>query len=265
MKRSVASNSILRGMKRWLLLASVLVAAVSTAPAQVVPLDYFDCYAMKRKTVIIRSTLAQVVLADQFQTGSYNVKLPDALCAPASLSNQALNNSVIHLQRYRIALAKGATSHLPSLVRVTNRFGTYFLRVLKPTHLLVPTAKALISSAWPDPPDPQSHNVNHFKCYGVKEDPADRQTITNLVTQDQFGLKAFVAVKPTALCAPTDKNQEGLKSVPDGLDHLLCYQVLPNRSGMVEVLLNNQFGPTHALTSAFEAFCVPSAKTEIIP
>jgi hypothetical protein len=78
---------------------------------------------------------------------------------------------------------------------------------------------------------------------------------------DQFNQpKPYDLKKPTALCTPVNKNDEGIKT-PDR--HLLCYQVKgqPKHRKVQGMQAHNQFGPEQLDTTAEEELCVPSPKT----
>jgi hypothetical protein len=113
----------------------------------------------------------------------------------------------------------------------------------------------------PAPPDPDTHSVDHFKCYKAKAvGPFAPITISSI---DQFGQsKAFTLKKPTRLCLAADKNAEGFKE-PSA--RLACYQALPvkgqpKHTKVTGLLLNNQFGPDEVDTLKETEFCVPSSE-----
>ena len=95
---------------------------------------------------------------------------------------------------------------------VTNQFGTQSLNVGKADRLLVPTAKSLTGRRSRSPAP-----LDHFKCYRVSgaRGPAHSQRRTD-------SSAAHVDIKkPLHLCAPANKNGEGIF---DPTAHLLCYR-----------------------------------------
>src|SRR5262249_55798954 len=119
------------------------------------------------------------------------------------------------------------------------------------------------------PPDPLSHDVDHFKCYQVKLSRGTKfQVIPGVAVLDQFNQpRLFDIDKPTRLCLPVDKNGEGIKHQSA---HLMCYQVKavkeppqPKHVKVLGIFVNNQFGPERLDTVKEDEFCVPS--TRVVP
>lgn len=215
----------------------------------------------------------QVKLRDQFETSLYNVKKPVTLCTPADKNGEGIADPATHLRGYQIDRAKNEPRHVPRVgLQIENQFhpshGSLTLDTVRPDRLLVPTAKSLT-----DPvvaPDPATHDVDHFKCYKVK---VTRKTpkftpIHNVAIVDQFNQPRVVDItKPTRLCTPADKNNEGIKNEAN---HLVCYQVkpvkVPPQPKFLKVLglfVNNQFAPEQIDATKPAEFCVPSLK--IVP
>ena len=70
-----------------------------------------------------------------------------------------------------------------------------------------------------------------------------RESVRNVTVEDQFGPLRFDLKRPRWLCAPADKNGEGILNAET---HLICYQIR-RASGLGSVapgriFLNNQFG-----------------------
>lgn len=84
---------------------------------------------------------------------------------------------------------------------------------------------------------------------------------------DQFEDKDFVVKKPVNLCAPADKNDEGIKNDDT---HLMCYQAKPaigepRHTPVIGIHVNNQFGAEQLDTIKEDELCVPSTKTRPPP
>ena len=179
-------------------------------------------------------------------------------------------------------------------IQVDNQFGTLLLDLIKPERLLVPTAKDLDKPI--DAPDSGTHNVDHFKCYTAKislGQPKFSRDLQAFVV-DQFEQpKRYVIQPPKRLCVPVDKNDEGMKNAGDAL---ACYavkqvpkvctagapenllgaacrkeedcdgtrrqtkycQTQPKHDKVLNIHVNNQFGPERLETKGEEALCVPS-------
>jgi hypothetical protein len=144
---------------------------------------------------------------------------------------------------------------------IVNQFGTTFVDVVRPTALLVPSGKSLVG-----PPASASAFLDHFTCYKVRRSrgTAKFQRVPGVKVEDQFfppPTGALVdVIKPTMLCAPTNKNGEN-PGAEDHPDHLLCYKV---RGGgglkFLDVFINNQFGQQTYQLKQRRQFCVPSLK-----
>jgi hypothetical protein len=79
----------------------------------------------------------------------------------------------------------------------------------------------------------------------------------------QFETRLYDVKKPKRLCAPVDKNSEGVTS---SIAHLMCYQVKvakghPKVTPVVGVIhTQNQFGAGRLDTQKEEELCVPATK-----
>jgi len=193
----------------------------------------------------------RVSLADQFETAEFDLGKPVSLCNPVDKNGEGISDSETHLLGYQIQLAKTEPAQ-PKFVKranlkVVNQFGTLLVDALEQKTLLAPTAKSLQEPV--PPPDPQGHEVDHFKCYKAKArsklclgDPARRcKTDTDcgeagpcagkfpegleVTLEDQFtDPRRYVVAEPSELCTPVDKNGEGIKHAGA---HLMCYQIKP--------------------------------------
>jgi hypothetical protein len=137
--------------------------------------------------------------------------------------------------------------------------------VIRRAEMLIPSSKSSPGGAFLPPPDPQFNNVDHFKCYkvrvtsGTPSFPAGVQATLG----DQFTdpPKLFDVLKPRLLCAPADKNGEGIKAPAR---HLLCYKIRPGAGpphvGRIGLGVRNQFGNERVNTLKESLLCVPSEK-----
>lgn len=226
------------------------------------PLDHFLGYSTKSPQGSPRFTSFSVFLSDQFEEGSFTVTKPVNLANPADKNGEGIHDPVTHLEGYRIA---EGPKHIRRDITVNNQFGELQLTTLAADRLLVPTAKSLTEPV--DPPDPDSHNVDHFKCYTVKVTKGAPKFPKGLqaTVSDQFTdpPKVFDLKKPTRLCAPVSKEDESIKN-PD--ISLMCYQIKAAKGQakhqkVLGVHLHNQFGAEQIDTVKEEELCVPSTKT----
>jgi hypothetical protein len=227
-------------------------------------LDDFLCYRATTTKGTPKFEPLEVSLADQFEDKFFDVKKPVSLCNPASKDGGEIIDPDTHLKGYKIKKSKGEVKHERQTgIKVINRFGELFVDTIKPDRLLVPTAKSLTKPV--DPPDPEAHDVDHYKCYNVKISKGTDKFPKGIRVsiKDQFGQPKLYDVKrPSRLCIPVDKNGEGIKD-PD--THLMCYKVKPARGEprhekVTGIFTNNQFGPEQLDTEKEEELCVPSMK-----
>jgi len=248
-----AALAIVLGVLVLGLLATPVVAQNPTGK----PDDHFLCYKGKTSKFTKRS----VSLADTFESKSYDVKKSQLLCNPAGLNGGGIVDDVTHLMAYKIKEAKDEPKDAAQAgLRVINAVGDFTVDTIKPDLLLVPSAKDL--TVQPPPPDPKSHNVDHFKCYKIKASAtAPKFAGTTVAVQDQFlspGSKDLDLKKPTHLCTAVDKNGEGIKNVPA---QLLCFKAKPAKGQpkhvSVTANVNNQLDPLTIETKKESLFCVP--------
>jgi hypothetical protein len=99
--------------------------------------------------------------------------------------------------------------------------------------------------------------LDDFTCYKTTAPFPDPVTLS---LADQFEEASAVVVRPTALCAPTDKNNEGTLD-PD--THLAFYRIraqTPEHIQRSTIRVTNQLGDLWVDTTAPAALLVPTAK-----
>jgi hypothetical protein len=145
-----------------------------------------------------------------------------------------------------------------SNIRIDNQFGTLFFDTLRTESLLVPSNKSL-APALP-PSSPALGTKEHFRCVRVKRTKGTAAFVKRTVSVvDQFGTRQVQVIRPLTLCAPADKNGEGIVN-PD--NHLVCYKAFGTPRHSVDgVQAANQFGNLDLKLSREEELCVPSTKT----
>ena len=229
-------------------------------------LDDFLCYKAKRSSSAAKFvTIPGVHIDDQLESVIADLKAREYLCTPADKNAEGTLDLATHLMRYKLALAKGQPAHVKRTLHVSNQLGDLSLDTVKPSALLVPAAKSLTSP--PSAPDPMQHDVDHYKCYGVKvtKNTAAFPTGVQVTVGDQFTNppKGFAVKKPARLCLAVDKNDEGVKNAAV---HLLCYGVKalkgePKHVQQIGVFATDQFGPTRVDTVKERELCIPSVVT----
>jgi hypothetical protein len=251
-----------------LLLAGAMGAGAAFAvnPAGA-PDDHFLCYkAAASKGSTKFASVPGVQLADGFDPDDFEVVKPVWICAPADNAGEGIVNPAVLLESYKLKAVKGE----PKPVARTNVFVVnqinplgLFVDTKKPDLLLLPTA--IDQTGAPPAPDPGAHDVDLYKCYGVKVSkgqPAFPKGIQRqLGAQLTTPAKLFDIKKPKRLCVPASKNGSAIENAAG---HLLCYQVKPAKdepkhtpvSGLYAA---NDFAQPERLDTKKEAeLCVPS-------
>jgi hypothetical protein len=104
--------------------------------------------------------------------------------------------------------------------------------------------------------------VSNFKCYAAKFPPRDRFRRKTVDIVDQFGTAKVLAMRPTEICNPVDKNGEG---IADPEAHLMCYKVrtlIPRRGGGRRAIRGtDQFGSEELRVSRHREICLPALKS----
>jgi hypothetical protein len=155
-----------------------------------------------------------LVLADQFQSVKQNVIKPKYLGVPADKNDEGLLDPNTHLVEYQVKNKSGEPKFAGEpAVGVTNQCGSIFpIEVSKVRTLMVPSHKDLGGPA--TPPDPNSHAVDHFRCYKAKAASTLPKGI-QVVVDDQFHAQPtrYDLKKLTRVCAPVAKSEDPLDPV----------------------------------------------------
>src|SRR4029077_4135746 len=136
-------------------------------------LDDFLCYRAQTtkgtpKLPILTDANA-LTLADQFESASFDGDFFKSVCTPANKDNEGIVDPNTHL-RGRLIRSNPAT---PPFVRrngltIANQLGGgQKTDIVRREQLLTPANKSL-GPPPPPAPDPQTNQVDHYKCYKVK-------------------------------------------------------------------------------------------------
>jgi hypothetical protein len=196
-------------------------------------IDPFHCYRVKpTKNAPKFQSVAGVEVVDPgfSETVRFDVRKPRYLCAPADKSDEGIKDLATHLESYEIKAVKGEPKHTRQRgLKVATQLGMLTLDTVKPTHLMVPTAKDPATT--PPAPVPGEHEVDHYACYAVKVSKGASKLAKRIgvTIGDQLTdpTRRYLVKKPTQLCVPVEKNGEAVKHPSD---HLLCYQVKAAKS-----------------------------------
>jgi hypothetical protein len=196
-----------------------------------------------------------VQLDDQFGPGTVDVKRPLEVCNPADKNDEdpTAPGDPDHLVAYAIKQRTPAFTRRTN-VTVAHQFGTFVFDVVKPTVMLVPSAKSHDAT----PPAPTAPAVDHFKCYKVAR---AHGRVDAVKVVDQFGTLMLDLRKPVRLCIPADKNGEGIQ---DSAALLLCHKARLRRDAgkftepTGSIYTNNQFGALTSRVVKPRELCIPA-------
>jgi hypothetical protein len=224
--------------------------------------DHYLCYKMKVASVFVPVPSRHLV--DQFEDIFADVTKPRTLCPPANKNNEGTVDNVTHLESYSMRAVSGTPSFGRRHLQIQNQLGSLFVDVYKRDFLLFPTNKNLSGPA--SPPNNNSINVDHYKCYKAKTTAgAPRFQAQTVSFTDQFTspAKTLALKKLKHVCTPVNYQGEGIKN-PDA--HLACYLSKPAPGQPKHVRRNgvttaNDLGTLVLGTIKESEFCIPSIKT----
>jgi CSLREA domain-containing protein len=224
-------------------------------PPAVLPVHHFLCYDVHDGPF---PAIPGLAVTDQFGASTVTVRRPKRLCNPADKNGEdpGAEQARDHLVGYQIRQTPRFRPRYGDLV--VNQFHADTpLRVdlVKPELLLVPSAKDVDAPVGPLAPP----TIDHYKCYRVRN---ARTRVANVEVRDQFGLLVVDVKRPRWLCAPADKQGEG---IADETTHLACYQVRraassPRLQAPRSVFIYNQFGGDILDRFRVTEICLPSLK-----
>ncbi|OGZ41592.1 MAG: hypothetical protein A3C80_00100 [Candidatus Ryanbacteria bacterium RIFCSPHIGHO2_02_FULL_45_43] len=278
MVRFLCSSKKEKEMKlamKLLVAVALIVCASAEARAQAgtLPLDHFMCYKAKPPKGTPKFVpISEVMLWDQFERVTFEVKKPLGICNPAQKFEEPVYDAKTHLKAYAIKAMRDSAKPTERESLVKDQFHRNGLRMLtkRAQILLVPTSKDL-GNVVPPPPDPATHVVDHFMCYKAKPPKGMKwDKVTGVKVEDQFLQPKLYNLLPRWLCNPADKYWQGKvepRHIPQR--HLLCYIARPAKGQPKHeprrVSVNNQFGSEVLDTVKEDIFCIPAEKEIIVP
>lgn len=181
----------------------------------------FVCYkSSKSKGAAKFPGASNVSLADDLESGSFDVKNQFEVCVPAEVNEiEVLDPNIRHLA-YKIRPSKGEPKHVKQTgIVVTDHFGTRSFDTKKAELLLAPAHLSLTT-----PPSPPAANVaDHFKCYKIKLTNGQLAFPRSHVTAaDEFEDRFYDVYSPRRLCYPVDKDGQGIN---DTGNVITCYRL----------------------------------------
>jgi acyl-homoserine lactone acylase PvdQ len=206
-------------------------------------IDHYKCYRARSRSGF---TPQLVTLADRFGTRSMPLVRPDTLCNPVDKNGEGIVDPTAHLECYRPRSSASAGAS----VTVTNQLGVQTFGLTKIRSVCVPSEKDGVASAL---------GIDHFACYRARAGAPAFVPLT-VTLADQYETKNTLVRKPDTVCAPVDKNGEGIK---DPTVALVCYRIKDvagqPRFGRRIASITNQLGSETVTAVKARTLCVPSS------
>jgi glucose/arabinose dehydrogenase len=222
--------------------------------------DHFLLYKTRAASEAPRFTkFGPVALADQFGSGNYDIVKPLSLGLPADKNGEGVSDAATHLAEYKIKPSDGSApfDKIPDVL-VSNQCNNLYVQVVKPASVLIPTHKNLVSQ--PLPPDPMSHDLDHFLCYRARKQTKlsndtplpklPKRMQVDVVDQfDGMTSRRYDLKRVTKLCNPAAKsgtptflsgdNKGDPKpiapaAIENPVDHLVCYKAVRARKTVAQ-------------------------------
>ena len=203
--------------------AAALAALCGAIPSKAVtqPGDAFLCYRARTARGTPRFNGATVEIADEQQTRQLALRRPRLLCAPIDLGSGVLDPDT-SLVGYTAGAADSAPYQAEADVQVLNQLGELYAdRAAAPTLLLAPAA--IHTSDPPSPPDPDTNQLDHFRCHDAQPlggarafEPGQQVTV-----REPSGAVVYTLKRLRRLCDPVGAGEAVLKHAANSLT---CYK-----------------------------------------
>jgi hypothetical protein len=226
-------------------------------PPPPAPVDPFLCYKAKATKGGPGFEPRSAALANPIATGDASVLGYKALCNPAAVDGEPIEEPASHLASFGMKPAVKVAKR--GMLPVTTPLGALSLDTVKPDRLLLPAAKSVEGPVEPL----ASTSVDPFECFKAKLTKGTPKLAKGLelTVADQFAeTRTFLVKKPTRLCVATSVGGSKLLS-PEAA--LVCFKVKPAKgqpkhAKRAGVHVNHVFGPGQLDTVKEEELCLPS-------
>lgn len=202
---------------------------------------------------------ARVSLADDLESGEFDLKAQFELCVPAAVNDLEVLDADIRRIAYKIRPSKGEPKHVKQTgLLVQDAFGVHAFDTKKAEMVLAPAHLSLVSP----PTAPAPAVADYFKCYkarytkGRARFPRSRAKAT-----EEFEDRFYDIFEPRRLCFPADEGGQGIN---DPSQLLTCYRLRraalqPNHDKIVDQIRTaDGFGDLRLDTSRERDLCMPA-------
>ncbi len=200
-----------------------------------------------------------ISLADDLETGSFDVKSQFEVCVPAAVNDVEVLDAGIRRVAYKLKPTKGEPKHIKQTgIVVQDHFGIRSYDTKKAELLLSPAHLSLVG-----PPAPPAPGVaDHFKCYKARISKGQLQFPRSHATAaDEFEDRLYDVFSPRRLCFPVDKDGQG---ITDATNLITCYRLRrshfqPSHDKIVgQIHTADDLGDLRIDTSKERDLCLPA-------
>jgi hypothetical protein len=223
------------------------------APGEEQP-DHIQCYDLRGPT---ESQGRTGTIRDQFGSKSVRIGRPILVCTPTDKNDEAgpdFDLTEPHYVCYRV----GRGQVVRKSWVVANQFGSDMVHIRVAKRLCVISdmqvggGPVLAQAAQVD-----EGFVDHFQCYEIPRGAKD--IFRTVSAEDQFGTHRLRLREMRDLCAPAEKNNEGVPDL-EGM-HYACYRTDRDHYANADVTVTNQFGSEELRLRRARRLCTASSKT----
>lgn len=178
-------------------------------------LDAFVMYKAKvtrgtPRFVKLGTRKAPVSTTDEIVSQGISLVKPTALVLPAEVREAGVLDPDTYMVEYKARDVAGPDVPKGVVVRAQNQCGEVDLELTKLASLLVPSGMELRSpGSGAEPtiptPDPNTHELDHYRCYKAKLTGPDFTEGIQLPISDLFQDRRYDLKRPELVCVPTDQ------------------------------------------------------------
>lgn len=188
---------------RALLVAVTIVTLGLPVGARAQSGDAYLCYRARASRGAARFPgRAALPVADRFGARVTDLRTPRHVCTPAGVDGGGIADATTHLTTYRQAhVVPDAVPQ--AALRLAMAIGTLTVDLVEPALASAPAATD--PAAEPPPPDPATHDVNHYQCWEARQtkDTASLPKGLTVRVDDAFGAqRTYTLQRLRHVCTP---------------------------------------------------------------
>lgn len=210
-------------MRAAILLSFALAAVLAPAGAAARTGDAYLCYQARSSRGAARfAGRVGLPVADRFGARQVDLPKPQHVCTPAGVDGATTADGATHLATYRVRGTAPAAIPQRGL-RLTTALAALDVDLKGPALAAAPAAADALAD--PAPPDPATHDVNHYQCWSARPARGTPGLPKGLAVRvaDAFGAERTYALKGLrTVCTPA---QADGADVERAAASLACFKV----------------------------------------